>query len=129
MDRAVSNWTRRLSTSVAWRSAFMLMMLASPAVEVQDDVIAGVTAAEAEADACLISQLSHPLNWMNEISIYPPVRVQPSPVAVLVTTGPGAFDICIDVGPLDSARACAACLNKAALEGIGSLDHQPPLRL
>jgi hypothetical protein len=115
--------------------AFALMMLASPAVEVQDDRFAGeapyAIAAEANSEPHqLKSQLSHALNWMNEISVYPPVRVRPTTNVLIVTTGPAVFGMCCDEQRLrDVEWGCAAFLNEPALMGAASAGYRAPLLL
>jgi hypothetical protein len=109
-------------------------MLASPAVDVQDDwlasdapcPIAGETVSEEHQ---LRSQLNRPLNWMNEISVYPPVRMRPSTDTVIIATGPAVFDVCGDGLSFGSDRGSAASLHEAALAGVASAGYRAPLLL
>jgi hypothetical protein len=109
-------------------------MLASPAIEVQDDCFAGdapcpILGETASEEYRLKAELNDPLNWMNEISVYPPVRVRPTTDALVVTSGSAIFDVCGDQLSFGSDWGCAASLTEVALTGVASAGYRAPLLL
>ena len=115
----------------ASHTRFMLMMLASPAVEVQDDWLASdprcpIAGGSLSEEHQLKSQLNHPLNWMNEISVYPPVRMRPTTDTQVIATGPAVFDVCGDGMSFGTDWGSAASLNEAALMGVASAGYRAP---